>query len=62
MISFLRALRSCLIFAVQLLGALMIADGLRMIWPPISVIYCGVVLIFFGHRVYCEAESEESKT
>lgn len=62
MMTFLRAVRSCLIFVVQLVGALMIADGLRMIWPPVSVIYCGVSLILFGHRVYCEAESEERKT
>lgn len=57
---FLRWFRDLSIFVLQLLGLLLISDGLRMISPPISVIYCGVVMIWFGHRLYVETESEES--
>ena len=54
-------LRNFLIFALQLLGALIIAVGLRMIYPPVSVIYCGVAMIWFGRRVYLTLEPEETE-
>ena len=56
---FLRYLRDLSIFLLQLLGAIVIADGLRMIYPPVSVIYCGVAMIWFGHRIYSASISEE---
>ena len=59
---FLRWFRDMSIFVLQLLGFLIISDGLRMISPPISVIYCGVMMIWFGHRIYSETESEETET
>ena len=58
---FLLFLRNAFIFALQLLGFLWIADGLRMMYPPISVIYLGVVAIWVGHRLYAAYESEESE-
>lgn len=57
---FLRCLRDMSIFVLQMLGFLVISDGLRMIYPPVSVIYCGVVMIWFGHRIYAASESEET--
>lgn len=57
---FLRYLRDFSIFLLQLLGAVAISGGLRMIYPPVSVIYCGVVMIWFGHRIYSASISEES--
>lgn len=57
---FLRYLRELFIFLLQLLGAVAISDGLRMIYPPVSVIYCGVAMIWFGHRIYSASISEES--
>lgn len=60
MIKILFFLRDLLIFATQLSGALFIAEGLRMIYPPASVIYCGVAMIWLGRTVYAAAELEES--
>ena len=54
-------LRITVIFILQLSGALMISAGLRMIWMPLSPIFNGLVLIYVGHCLYLELESEEVK-
>lgn len=46
------------IFIVQLVGALLVSDGLRMIWPPLSPIFNGLVLVYVGHCLYIELTSE----
>ena len=51
-------LRITVIFIVQLAGVLMISEGLRMIWPPLSPIFNGAVLVYVGHCLYLELTSE----
>ena len=46
------------IFIVQLVGVLLVSDGLRMIWPPLSPIFNGLVLVYVGHCLYIELTSE----
>ena len=54
----LMLLRITTIFIVQLAGVLLISDGLRMIWPPLSPIFNGAVLVYVGHCLYFELTSE----
>lgn len=51
-------LRITVIFILQLSGALMVAYGLGAIWFPLCPVFCGAVLIFIGHRLYLQLESE----
>lgn len=54
-------LRVSMIFILQLSGAAMISYGLGQIWFPLCPIFTGAVLIFIGHRLYLQLESEERK-
>lgn len=51
-------LRITAIFTVQLTGVFLISDGLRMIWPPLSPIFNGAVLVYIGRCLYLELASE----
>lgn len=51
-------LRITSIFIMQLVGVLLVSDGLRMIWPPLSPIFNGLVLVYVGHCLYIELTSE----
>ena len=57
--NFRMILRITTIFILQLLGVLLISDGLRMVWPPLSPIFNGAVLVYVGHCLYLELTSEE---
>lgn len=59
--TFMMLAKISVIFMLQLMGTLMVSDGLRMIWPPLSPVFNGVILIFIGHRLYLQLESEEVK-
>lgn len=59
--TFRTLLRITTVFVLQLLGVLLISDGLRMIWPPLSPIFNGAVLTYVGHCLYLELTSEEIK-
>jgi hypothetical protein len=59
--TFRTLLRITTFFVLQLLGVLLISDGLRMIWPPLSPIFNGAVLTYVGHCLYLELTSEEIK-
>ena len=59
--NFRMLLRITTIFILQLFGVLLISDGLRMVWPPLSPIFNGAVLVYVGHCLYLELTSEEIK-
>lgn len=52
---------SILIFLLQLLGTVVVGFGIWMIWPPLAVIYAGIVAFAYGHLLYLVMESEEAK-
>ena len=50
-----------LVFAVQVIGVVLVGIGLSMIWEPIGWVYSGAIAFAFGHLLYLALESEESE-
>ena len=58
----MKSILHILVFMCQLIGAVLVGIGLKMIFDPLGWIYAGAATFYFGHLLYLVAESEDVKT